>query len=370
LVATARIGDRGSGGTASRTIRVASVPGRHVYVSHLSDPDGCDGVVRLRDPHPLVATTPLVGQWWPPTMLSTRWIIDHADDFDIFHVHFGFDALDPTALRRVVDELGARGKPLVYTVHDLRNPHHADPAAHDAHLDVLIPAATTLITLTQGAAEVIRRRWQRHAHVLPHPHVVDLQRMRSARPRHGGFIVGVHAKSVRASMDPESVIRALCDLTRDLPGARVQVNLHHDVYDADGLRHDRHFVSYLRNAASSHELDLLVHDCYTDDELWNYLQRLDVSVLPYRFGTHSGWLEACHDLVTTVIAPTCGFFAEQKPCLTYHHDESHLDIDSLHTAVRAAYLKRPSWRADIDARRHERRALAAAHRKLYEQSLA
>ena len=33
-----------------------------------------------------------------------------------------------------------------------------------------------------------------------------------------------------------------------------------------------------------------------DDELWDYLQSLDVSVLPYRFGTHSGWLEACHDL--------------------------------------------------------------------------
>ena len=37
------------------------------------------------------------------------------------------------------------------------------------------------------------------------------------------------------------------------------------------------------------------------------------SVLPYRFGTHSGWLEACYDLGTAVVAPTCGFYAEQQP---------------------------------------------------------
>ena len=59
-----------------------------------------------------------------------------------------------------------------------------------------------------------------------------------------------------------------------------------------------------------------MHDYFSDDELWDYLHALDVSVLPYRFGTHSGWLEACHDLGTTVVAPTCGFYAEQRPCLT------------------------------------------------------
>ena len=39
-----------------------------------------------------------------------------------------------------------------------------------------------------------------------------------------------------------------------------------------------------------------------------------MSVLPYRFGTHSGWLEACFDLGTAVIAPSCGFYRQQHPC--------------------------------------------------------
>ena len=65
-------------------------------------------------------------------------------------------------------------KPLMYTAHDLRNPHHTDRVVHDGHLDVLIPAADALVTLTAGAAAEIARRWGRQAQVLPHPHVVDL----------------------------------------------------------------------------------------------------------------------------------------------------------------------------------------------------
>ena len=57
-------------------------------------------------------------------------------------------------------------------------------------------------------------------------------------------------------------------------------------------------------------------------------------MLPYRFGTHSGWLEACYDLGTAVVAPSCGFYAEQQPCVTYRHDEDGLDADSLAAAVR------------------------------------
>jgi hypothetical protein len=117
------------------------------------------------------------------------------------------------------------------------------------------------------------------------------------------------------------------------------------------------------------QLDLHVHDCFTDAELWDYLLGLDLSVLPYWFGTHSGWLEACHDLGTTVLTSDCGFYAQQRPCLTYRHDESGLEAGSLATAVRTAYRNRPRWRADQRQRRHERRMIAAAHHDLYTRLL-
>lgn len=354
--------------TEMRTVRVASVPASHVYVQHLGAADGSDRVTRLPDPVP-DETDAAPGQWWPPRMLSPGWVRDHREAFDVMHVQFGFDAQPAQALAALVAELRRWDKALVYTAHDLRNPHHLDRRAHDECLDVLVPAADEVITLTPGAAAEITRRWGRRPVVLPHPHVVGFERFRPRPPGGDRWTVGVHAKSVRASMDPLGVTAALADVVRELPGARLQVNIHHAVADDGGARHDPVLMRALRTAEAAGDLDLVVHDFFRDEELWQYLESLDLSVLPYRFGTHSGWLEACFDLGTTVLAPTCGFYAQQRPCLTYRHDDRGLDVPSLQAAVRTAYEQRPAWQARLVDRRSERAELAAAHRALYETVL-
>lgn len=354
----------------SRRIRVASVPAGHVYVRHLSDPDGRDDVVRLPDIPPADGRI-VPGGWWPPAMLDADWITANHDTFDVFHVHFGFDAKTPEELEAVAEALHAAGIPLVVTVHDLRNPHHPEPELHDAQLGTLVAHAAAVITLTPGAAREIERRWGRHATVLAHPHVVDWETMARARPVHHGFVVGLHAKSLRANMDVPGVAAVLAETVATLPGARLQVNVHHEVFEPGSHFHDARTGAWLRQLAAEHEhVELREHDYFSDDELWAYLAGIDVSVLPYRFGTHSGWLEACVDLGTAVVAPSCGFYAEQQPVHGYGHDEHGLDADSLAAAVRAAYHQRPAPRAGVDERREQRRALSAAHRAIYARVLA
>jgi hypothetical protein len=350
---------------------VASVPSGHVYVRHLS-PEHGPAPRRLTDPDPDRPDRPAGATWWPPVMLEPQWAA--TADFDLFHLHFGFDACDPARLSDLADVLRSRGKPFVFTVHDLRNPHHQDPRSHDQQLDVLVPAADALVTLTPGAAAEIRRRWGRVALVVPHPHVVDLhtiavaQGCRARRSR-SEFRVGLHVKSLRPSMDPATILPTLVETVADLPGAVLQVNAHRDVLDDDGARRDARLAAYLRERAARGDLELRVHDYLSDRDLWCYLGSLDVSVLPYRFGTHSGWLEACRDLGTTVVAPTCGFYAEQGPVLSYVRDESSFDPESLRSAVRRAYETRPALGASIDERRGQRREVAAAHEVLYRSLL-
>ena len=156
------------GVTKALTLRIASVPADHVYVRHLGAADGADRVCRLSDPVP-DDPDPAPGQWWPPRMLAPDWVREHRAEFDVMHVQFGFDAQSAEALASLVAELRRWGKGLVYTAHDLRNPHHVDRRAHDAHLDVLVPAADEVITLTPGAAAEIRRRWGRRARRPPAP---------------------------------------------------------------------------------------------------------------------------------------------------------------------------------------------------------
>ena len=305
-------------------------------------------------------------------MLTTAWVDEHASEFDLMHVHFGFDAIAPEDLEAVVASLRRHGKPLVVTVHDLRNPHHDTAQLHDAQLGVLVTAADALITLTPGAASTIRARWGREANVLPHPHVVPDAWLSMPRPRRDEFVVGLHAKSLRANMDPLPLIDALSEVLPGMPGARLCVDVHTDVMTAGFDRHEAGFSDHVTSLAERGLVDLRVHDYFTDDELWNYLHGLDVSVLPYQFGTHSGWLEACHDLGTWVAAPDCGFYAEQRPCLTYAASGPDRAA-SLVRAVRSAHdhwLSGEAAPRAVPADRHtERQVLARAHEELYATAL-
>ncbi len=351
------------------TIKVASIPASHVYVRHLSDPLQEDGVERLPDAAPPDGRRVPWG-WWPPVMLDPDWLSDHASSFDLVHVHFGFDEATAAKLEDIADCLRELARPLLYTVHDLRNPHQPDSREHEALLDVLIPRADGLLTLTSGAAREIARRWHRHALVLPHPHVLELEGLERARLRREEFVIGVHAKSVRASMDPLAVAVVLGEVVRELESARVRVDVHDEIFDPESHWYAPDVGSGLQALADAGSIELRVHPYFSDRELWDYLAALDVSVLPYRFGTHSGWLEACYDLGTTVIAPDCGFYSEQRPVLTYAHHEEGLDADSLAHAVLEAYRRRPRWQATRRARLHERARIAQAHRRLYEEVLA
>ena len=131
--------------------------------------------------------------------------------------------------------------------------------------------------------------------------------------------------------------------------------------------HVQRVATRLTELAAAGLIDLHVHDYFTDDELWDYLSCLDVSVLPYRFGTHSGWLEACRDLQTTVLAPSCGYYADQGPILSYTNDGDDFDADSLRDAVVQARTERPRLGATVEERTEQRHLVARAHEDLYRE---
>ncbi len=346
------------------TTTVVSVPAGHVYVRHTAA-EQPDGVVRPADPHPDDPSREAEDRWWPPAALDPTWVATH--DLDVLHVQFGFDSWTPERLQEVADAVHDRGAALVHTVHDLRNPHHATRDLHDAQLAVLLGAADAVLTLTPGAAEETERRFGRQPEVVPHPHVVDLPTMErlAATPRRDGpFRVGLHVKSLRANADPEALLPTLVRAVRDLGGV-LQVDGHHDVLTPGGARYDAALAGRLRDADAAGDLELRVHDTFTDAELWDYLHALDVSVLPYRWGTHSGWLEACRDLGTSVLAPTCGHHADQGPVHPFVLDEQDFVPASLEAAVHDAHdAGRP---APLGAawRREQRAGIAAAHRRVY-----
>ena len=192
------------------------------------------------------------------------------------------------------------------------------------------------------------------------------------RSRSERFVVGVHVKSLRANMDPLAILDTLVASVAALPGAVLQIDVHDEIFDPDNhwFAPDvgRALLEYQRNE----QVRVAVHPYFTDAELWDYLASLNVSVLPYRFGSHSGWLEACHDLGTEVIAPSCGFYREQRQCEVFEFDRGHLRRE-LAASCGERSLRR--WSAGISAPRaswadrcRERVALSAEHARLYDEA--
>lgn len=323
---------------------VVSVPADHVSVCR----PGLEPSSRLLDPY---------------------WVGEA--DFDVYHLHVGFEGRSPGELAELVHTLRRTGRPLVHTVHQLRNPYRADRSLHDAQLDVLVPAADHLITLTPGAAAEIRARWGRQADVVPHPHVVDLGVMARARAGRPGrptreFRVGVYLQAKLANLDAEAVLPPLVEVVGRLRDAVLQVDCDAGLL-YPGPHEDPRLATALHRLADQGRIDLRVREPFTERELVSYLDTIDLSVLPYRFGTHSGWLEACRDLDVTVLAPSCGYFREQGPVLTYTLDEDRMDADSLQTAVRHAHDQRPHLGATVAERRAQRRRIEEYHDSLYRQ---
>ena len=326
-------------------IRVVSIPAGHPYPQSVT---GSRGITVLPDPRPAHAPD---GQWWPPVALDPAWIRANATAADLLHIHFGTESFTPGHLAACLAAAREVGWPVVFTVHDLEHPQLSDQSGYRSQLDVLVPGADALITLTPGAAREIQRRWCRTALVLPHPAMVS-EFGAGPRPATSPSLrVGMHLKDLRSNVDSLAMVTALCgaviDLARAGRNVTGEVRMHHSVRDTATRDAIRAVI------ADTARVDLIEHDRLDDSALELAISSLDVAVLPYGHGTHSGWLELCWDLGIGIVAPAVGFYAEQHTDGTVASFLSEPTGISLSTAI-AEVLDSPlATRPGTDSRDSE-----------------
>lgn len=320
-------------------LRVASVPFGDRYVDAVLPV----GAVRVGEP----------GE--PSHWLDEAYLTEHAGDVDVLHLHTGYGHLDVPALERWAETMRRLGVPLVVTVHQLRDAGQGSRARHDAHLETVLGTAEVVLTLTPSAADEIADRYGRTAIVLAHPSLAVPDPELGAERGLVGVQLGTASPAVP---EPATVARAAASGAVS-GGGRLRV-LARAGSDVD---------PGVRDMAENGELELVV---VRPGELPAQLQQLHVAVLPERCGTHSRDLEVCRDVGTRVVAPSCGFFADQwSEVVTYANDEiDGLDPVSLTAAVSAA-LTRPMPRpADRTWREEQRDAVRRVHAEVYAQVAA
>ena len=316
-------------------------------------------------PDPPVPGAP-AGQWWPPVAMTAGWLDAHADDFDVLHVHFGLESFSPEEVREALDVARRRGRPVVHTVHDLDNPQLVDQRGHHALLDVLIPAADRLVTLTPSGAAEIARRWDRESLVLPHPTLLrDLPA--ATRGADGALRIGMHLRDLRPNIDAERAVHGATRAAEKLAayGHRVVV----EVLLNERVRDEAAAARIVATAQTSDVVQVRRMPRQSDAELEAWLGGMDLFVLPYRHGTHSGWVELCFDLGVAVAGTGVGHIGSQHP-----EDFTVIALDDPQTLADAARAlprtaSSTSRAALVGARRRarleERQSVRDAHADLY-----
>ncbi|WP_376985671.1 hypothetical protein [Aquipuribacter hungaricus] len=356
------------------------VPGEHAYVRHATT---------LPQQRPAPAGSPespaSPGSSARPAFAwreGAAWLTRHGADVDVLHVHFGMEQVDADGLLDVLRAAGRAGVAVVWTVHDLTNPHLVDQTPHEAQLALLAEHAAGLVTLTPGAAAEVEQRWGRRPVVVRHPHLAPPARMAAPRaPAAGPPVVLVPLGLLRPATDPV-LVRALLspEVSRALPaGTLLRVTLREEVLADSFPRPDADLVARLRAAEDDGRVRLVVGPRTNDAVLWDELAAAAALVLPYRWGTHSGWVESCHDVGTPVVAPAVGRWGEQQrvhtvaptigPAIGPVTGPADVPADALVAALAdalaAALEEGPRTEPVLQERLEQRAASVAEHARLH-----
>ena len=284
--------------------------------------------------HPYVARLPQHPRpvdVWDVAALATAGI-------RVVHVHFGFEHHSAPALAGWLDDVRAAGIAVVHTVHDLANPHVEDQRPFQELVDLLTTRADGLLTLSRHAAAVVAGRTGRRPVVIPHGPIFDTRHV--ARRRRTGSGVYVHAATCRPNLDVDLLVR-LAEPARRYGG------LHVHVRRPDSVRAQ----AVLDRLQRVRGICLAVSSRLDDRELQRRIAGAATVLLPYRWGTHSGLLEAAHDLGTPVLAPDVGALVEQGAI--------RIDPDDIDGSLAAAVTSRPVITARRRRRQQRRSTLRA-----------
>lgn len=306
-------------------------------------------------------------------MLDAGWITRHHDRADVLHVHFGTESYDTDHVRRALVAAREHGWGVVHTVHDLDHPQVLDQARHRATVRALVAGSDEVLTLTPGAARAVSDLTGREARVLPHPTLRDLDTAAPTGSPGLRPVIGVHLRDLRPNIDALGTTRLLAAVLPVLhgEGSRAQVRL----FVNTRVRRPEVLDALAPVLADHPAIELVRRPRPDDDALERELADLDVSVLPYAHGTHSGWVESCHDLAVPVVGPQVGWWHEQHPDDVHGHRRD--DPASALIALRAALAVphgRPGSTARVrevatraGRRRAERDQVRAEHTRLYQR---
>jgi glycosyltransferase involved in cell wall biosynthesis len=323
-----------------------------------------------------------------PRDASFDWIESQAslEFFDILHVQ-SLELTSLMSIEKALERCQAERKGIVITIHELEPLFPDERKDFADRVRLACRFASGIVTLTKRAGEEIAARFgvdPSRIEIVPHGAVLPLSHsLWNAKVRKNWrFTMGMFG----GFRPNRSFLTAAINALYGLDSADVSVQILSRGLNPIEVGPTTEAWQVASLASSDKRLALRLLPFPSDDEIANFVHSLDVLVLPYLFGTHSGQLELAMDMGVPAIVPDIGCDAEQwrlhagsvaEPYwFKYDPREPYSFGAPLLEAMRFAHanwLQRRGRVLDRSAflavRRGEQDKIVNAHRTLYARSI-
>jgi hypothetical protein len=305
-------------------------------------------------------------------------------DFEILHVH-SVEFASEAEISRAVEGCRARRQGFVATVHDLSPAYESPDSSFETKVDLVCTQASSVITLTTGAAERLRRtfagrRWLERVTVIPHGWVIPAgsvqhhARAADQPVRYG--LLGVF----RPNRD---VWTAIVNWYYALQGEQATLTLFTRAFEPRRLHDPALRAAEILEFAHARQprVRIVVRPHPTDADVASFMREIDVLLLPYTSGSHSGQLELAFDAGVLPLTADVGLLREQAADAAPYVRHQPVWFDWSDGAVwrygrrfcealleaHARALAAPAWQAEaLDAwRLAQHETILEAHARIY-----
>lgn len=283
-------------GDEVKAIQVVHVPARTPYAR------------KLHDQTMQILNDTKVNDLDVPRDATLGWLLEHRPWHWLDVVHLHHLDFEPTShLTTLLAECRRAGVGVVFTAHDLV-PVFADQATHHRILKVLAEQQVPFVCLTAAAVDEARRLFGASPVLIPHGYVMEPGT--SARPasRPPGPTRFLLYGSLRRNRDVELVLHCW-RFARQLRNTSLHLLLR--APSRASLAEEAGTWQAILDHAVDPRLAVDVLPFPSDAEVTEALGAADALVLPYRWASHSGQLEAALDSGVLPVAARTGFLPDQ-----------------------------------------------------------
>jgi hypothetical protein len=249
-----------------------------------------------------------------PRDASFEWLNNQRnfDFFDILHIH-SVELTSTETIQQVLDRCQRTKKGIVFTIHDVRPMFSTDQKKYNKTLKIIAKTGARLITLTCGAQMEIVKTLNIEplsVNVIPHGFVLPPKDDRWQRQKK--IESSVCSFGMYGGFRPNrEILTPAINIAYGIFEKEINLTFLTRAISPIEIFNNEEVNKFVELALLKNHITLRLYPFPSDDQIFDFMSEIDILIMAYRWGTHSGQLELAFDLGVIPIISNVGYYYDQ-----------------------------------------------------------